>query len=153
MQVPKLVRQRRWLPSSGDSAGTPWVAVAAALLLHFALPHAHVLTFGNPSSSILAWGVAILLHLLYNVCFRLVLFRFRRSSSILTWSGECWMTFSKMSFSIFIEFFLHPTRGGDPGVTFSRISFLLLHFFTVAKTRAVGNHPFLDRTCDDDGGV
>ena len=28
---------------------------------------------------------------------------------------------------------LHPTRGGDPGVTFSRISSLLRHFFTVAK--------------------
>ena len=38
------------------------------------------------------------------------------------------------------EIILHPTRGGDPGVTFSQM-FSLLHFFTAAKQKAVGSHP------------
>ena len=37
------------------------------------------------------------------------------------------------------EIILHPTRGDDPGVTFSRILSLLLHFFTVTKQKAVGS--------------
>ena len=41
---------------------------------------------------------------------------------------------------IFLSILLHPTRGGDPGVTFLRILSLLLHFFTVTKQKAVGSH-------------
>ena len=41
---------------------------------------------------------------------------------------------------IFLSILLHPTRGGDPGVTFLRILSLLLHFFTVTQQEAVGSH-------------
>ena len=40
----------------------------------------------------------------------------------------------------FLLILLHPTRGGDPGVTFLRILSLLLHFFTVTRQDIVGSH-------------
>ena len=38
---------------------------------------------------------------------------------------------------------LHPTRGGDPGVTFSGFFSLPHHFFTATKQGAVGSHRWM----------